>query len=338
VNRRVVKDDGSLSESLNMQKEGAVHLLRNDPLTQGPKLFGRHCASCHDYRPDGEGYEGPTFATLQSPKVDEKGQVVRDDQGNPVYEDTVAGAPNLYGFGSVRWIEHLLDHEAWKHSEFGAPVASTDPNVAADKENPDNYKRPAIADYFGNTAHKDGDMAGWLESDGEELLYETKDGKRTPKPERHKIAVALAAQAQRPTRPGEAAFDKQDIAEGIALIQENCTGCHRFGDQGDLGSAPDLTGYGSYEWMMGLVSDPTNERFYRDTNDRMPCFALDLEHPERNNISPREISLIVDWLRGQYYKDEDGHRHMPHDEETARRKMEDARRVKFPEPKLVTGE
>jgi quinol-cytochrome oxidoreductase complex cytochrome b subunit/mono/diheme cytochrome c family protein len=340
VNRVVEKDDGTLSEPLNMQKQGAVYLLRNDPLTQGPKLFGRHCASCHDYRPPGKSSDslaehGPTFVTLQTPKVDGKGKVVRDAGGNPVYDDAVSGAPNLYGFGTVRWIERLLDHEAWQHAEFGKPAPSTDPATAANENHPDNHKRPAIADYFGNTAHKEGDMADYLAGDGEALLYETKDGQRVPTPARHKIAVALAAQAQRPPRPGEAPLDKQDIAEGIALIQENCTACHRFGGEGELGSAPDLTGYGSYEWMMGLVSDPTNERFYRDDNDRMPSFALDLQHPQNNNVSAREISLIVDWLSGQYYRNQDGHRLLPHDEETARRTMADARRTQLPQPEVI---
>ena len=56
---------------------------------------------------------------------------------------------------------------------------------------------------------------------------------------------------------------------GISLIEQNCArGCHKFGEHGQLGLAPDLTGYGSYEWMMGFVSDPTHERFYRQENDR----------------------------------------------------------------------
>jgi ubiquinol-cytochrome c reductase cytochrome b subunit len=39
--------------------QGAVWLLRNDPMTQGPRLFARHCASCHRY--DGhDGLGGPS--------------------------------------------------------------------------------------------------------------------------------------------------------------------------------------------------------------------------------------------------------------------------------------
>jgi ubiquinol-cytochrome c reductase cytochrome b subunit len=326
INRRIPTEAGTLTEPLGIQKQGAVYLLRNDPLTQGPKLFKRHCASCHDYRPDVEGYEGPTFATLQPPQVGENGKVVRDEAGKVKYDEFKSGAPNLFGFGSQRWIEKLLDHAAYTKLEFGEPQPSTDPIIAEDPENPDNHKRPVIADYFGGTKHKEGDMAGFLEGDGKELL--TADAKR-------QIAAALSYQAHRRPQQGEVAPDDKDIQTGIDLIVSNCTTCHRFGSEGDLGAAPDLTGYGSYEWMLGMVSDPTHDRFYRDTNDRMPSFAKDLEHPQNNNVSVRELSLIVDWLRGDYYLDEDGHRVLPHDEETARRVVEDARRLKLPEPTIA---
>jgi ubiquinol-cytochrome c reductase cytochrome b subunit len=326
VNRQVKTPSGGLSEPLNIQKQGAVYLMRNDPLTQGPKLFKRHCASCHDYRSDAAGYAGPTFVTIQAPKVDAKGNVVRDEKGNVQYENAATGAPNLFGFGSRRWIEHLLDAAAWKHIEYKPAPASSDPLIADKPEHPDNHRRQVIADYFGNTKHTKGDMIDFLEGDGKELL--TADNRR-------KIAAALWTQSGRRLHKGEDPVDEMDIAEGISLIQENCTSCHRFGDQGDLGSAPDLTGYASYEWMLGMLSDPTHERFYRDNNDRMPSFAKDLERRENNNVSDRELSLIVDWIRGDYYLNEDGHRVLPHDEETARRTVEASRRLKLPSPQVI---
>lgn len=326
INRRVETVKGQLSPPLDIQREGAVYLLRNDPLTQGPKLFKRHCASCHDYRPDVEGYEGPTFATLQPPQVDKDGNVVRDESGKPKYDEFKSGAPNLFGFGTRRWIEKMLDHAAYTKLEFGEPQPSSNPEIAAKTDHPENHKRPVIADYFGGTKHKGGDMANFLEGDGKELL--TADAKR-------QIAAALSHQGQRRLQKGEVAPDDKDIKTGIDLIISNCTVCHRFGGEGSLGSAPDLTGYGSYEWMLGMVSDPTHDRFYRDTNDRMPSFAKDLDHPQNNNVSVRELSLIVDWLRGDYYLDEEGHRILPHDEETARRVVEDARRLELPKPTVV---
>ena len=44
----------------------------------------------------------------------------------------------------------------------------------------------------------------------------------------------------------------------------------------------------------------------------MPSFAKDLAHPEQNNVSVRELSLIVDWLRGDYYRADDPAPLLPH--------------------------
>lgn len=62
--------------------EGAVTLLRNDPLTQGPKLFAAECASCHRF--GGE---------------DGLGNVPGDAQS----------ASDLKGFASREWLAGLLD-------------------------------------------------------------------------------------------------------------------------------------------------------------------------------------------------------------------------------------
>ena len=61
---------------------GAAVLLRGDPKTQGPKLFAKHCASCHRY----DGHDGT-------------GNKPRDPQS----------AADLRGFGSREWIAGLLD-------------------------------------------------------------------------------------------------------------------------------------------------------------------------------------------------------------------------------------
>ncbi len=61
---------------------GAVTLLRNDPLTQGPKLFARNCASCHRYG----GHDGLEGTPKDAPS-----------------------ASDLKGFASREWITGLLD-------------------------------------------------------------------------------------------------------------------------------------------------------------------------------------------------------------------------------------
>ncbi len=61
---------------------GAVTLLRNDPLTQGPKLFAQKCAGCHRY----DGHNG-------------LGEIIKDPQT----------ASDLKGFASREWIAGLLN-------------------------------------------------------------------------------------------------------------------------------------------------------------------------------------------------------------------------------------
>jgi ubiquinol-cytochrome c reductase cytochrome b subunit len=120
------------------------------------------------------------------------------------------------------------------------------------------------------------------------------------------IAVALSAEAG---LPEERAFDLQAEARGnlqlgrdaitTAIKDQACTDCHKFHDAGDLGSAPDLTGYGSYEWLRAFIADPAHERFYNEEgNDRMPRFAADSENPQNNLLTEHELDMLVRWLRG----------------------------------------
>jgi ubiquinol-cytochrome c reductase cytochrome b subunit len=62
--------------------EGALALLRNDPLTQGPRIFAQNCASCHRY----DGHDGT---------------------GHPVSDPQTAA--DLKGFASREWLAGLLD-------------------------------------------------------------------------------------------------------------------------------------------------------------------------------------------------------------------------------------
>ncbi len=61
---------------------GAVTLLREDPLTQGPRIFSRNCASCHRY----DGHDG---------------------LGNQLKDSITAS--DLKGFGSRVWLARFFD-------------------------------------------------------------------------------------------------------------------------------------------------------------------------------------------------------------------------------------
>jgi ubiquinol-cytochrome c reductase cytochrome b subunit len=109
-----------------------------------------------------------------------------------------------------------------------------------------------------------------------------------------RVIIALSAEAQ---LPRQADLDQRDaalIAEGRQLIDSEemrCTECHRFHEFDYEPSAPDLTGYGSRDWLMEFIRDPAHERFYGERNDRMPRYG-----PEEI-LDDAAVGLIVDWLR-----------------------------------------
>lgn len=222
--------------------EGAVSLLRRDPLTQGPRLFAQHCAGCHAHQP------------LDSEIAAAQGE-----------GDGPQGAPNLRGFASRAWLTGLL--------------------------NPEQVAGPH---YFGRTAHAEGEMAsfvrqtvaGWSEEEKRQLTAGI---------------AALSAEAVLPTQRQQDAQDQTLIAAGQQALQSTlgCTDCHRYRDAGELGSAPDLTGYGSRAWLVEFIGNPAHERFYRDTNDRMPAFAAS---EETRTLTAVEVGLLADWLREDWYR------------------------------------
>lgn len=174
-------------------------------------------------------------------------------------------APNLYGFASRGWIAGLLDPQ-----------------------------RVAGPHYFGGTAHSDGDMVNFVKDTFAEVEQD----------EARKVVLALSAEAQLPAQRPADQQDAAAIEAGRELIasEVGCTDCHKFHDAGEEGLAPDLTGYGSREWLIGMIRDPNHARFYGENNDRMPAFLEHPDQPLRNRLSAEQIGLIADWLRGDWYE------------------------------------
>ncbi len=216
---------------------GPAELLRNDPLTQGPLLFARHCATCHPWL---------------------------DDQGRGLAASEPS-APNLYRFSTPQWIEGLLDPQ-----------------------------RAAGSAYFGHTAFAEGEMVSAVQ----ELVAGLEGKELAARRQQLRLAAEALAAESRPPANRRA---KHRAAAGRKLIsgELGCTACHRFHAEGEVGSAPDLTGYGSRQWLIAFVSDPRHERFYGERNDRMPAFAPAENDDARNLLSQRELALLVDWLLEQ---------------------------------------
>jgi ubiquinol-cytochrome c reductase cytochrome b subunit len=217
-------------------REGAVTLLRNDPLTQGPKLFAKNCASCHRYGGD-----------------DEAGNKLKD----------APAASDLKGFASREWLAGLLD--------------------------PQRIDGPH---YFGGTKFKEGKMVKFVKKDVAGFSGEQKT-------QLQKVIAALSAEAGlKPQRE----LDQRDsavIAEGKALIATEgmrCTECHQFHKPDEDATAPDLTAFGSRDWLIAFISNPAHARFFGKRNDRMPAFGED------KVLDGHAIELIAEWLRGEWYE------------------------------------
>ena len=92
---------------------GAVTLLRNDPLTQGPRIFAQKCAGCHRY--DGHDALGVVPNSPQS-------------------------ASDLKGFASREWLAGLLDSDKITSSNyFGGTKFHDSKMVKFVKKNMPNY-------------------------------------------------------------------------------------------------------------------------------------------------------------------------------------------------------
>jgi len=175
-----------------------------------------------------------------------------------------ASAANLFEFGGLVWARGLLD--------------------------PEQVAGPA---YFGNTAHSDGDMVSFVTD-------ELSDPDLWKPDEVEAVIVALAAEAELPT--GGASADL--VAKGRRLMADTdrCGSCHAYADnETELGYAPDLNGWGSREWLVGIITDPTHQRFYPEDNDRMPSFGVGSDGGP-STLTEDQIGLIADWLRGSWYR------------------------------------
>lgn len=214
--------------------EGAISLLRNDPKTQGPKLFVVHCASCHRY----DGHDGI---------------------GNIPIEE--ASAADLKGFASRQWLTQLLDPR----------------HIASDR-------------FFGKTAFADGKMVGFVNR--KVARFDDLEKKQL-----QKALIALSAEARLPSQKTQDQNESEIIEAGRKHLVDDlaCADCHEFHFEDEDASAPDLTGYGSRDWLIAFIADPSAEAHYGKRNDRMPEFGQGI-------LSETEIGFLADWLRGDWFE------------------------------------
>ncbi len=171
-------------------------------------------------------------------------------------------ASDLKGFASREWLAGLLD------------PAKVD-----------------TANYFGASKHKDGEMVKWVKKNVPTFAAGDKEQLR-------QALVALSAGAGLKAQKEIDARDAGIITAGAKILPGHdvgCIECHTIMGQSDGGEGPDLTGFGSRQWLTAFISNPKHESFYGAHNDRMPAFGAD------GRLTADEIGLIADWLRGDGY-------------------------------------
>ncbi|MDR2438987.1 MAG: cytochrome b N-terminal domain-containing protein [Planctomycetaceae bacterium] len=193
----------------------------------------------------------------------------------PIPCETPKG-PNLYNPIRKKWIEGFFD-----------------------------VKQIRNDDYFGKTKFASGTMVGYVRGELKEISNdEDEDGKLLDQ-----LIDILYSDAQR----NQLRVETPNGVEGLTeeqlelFVTFNCGQCHKFYAQTEkpVIQAPDLRGYMSRDWMIGIISDPVSTRFYGPAigkdkgNDEMPSFYLS---PEEAVMSREEIETLVDWLRGKWYR------------------------------------
>ena len=352
IGRREYKD-GELKPPRMIPRGGAAELLREDPYLRGPELFQRQCASCHPYydpaQPFSRGIAGhplfphekdlaTTIVNADQSATDGADAAVGSGSDGTRLPGVALGAPNLYRFASRDWLAGLLDPAKIDRAEMlirktDVPT-TTQPGAEAVGSYSTVNQADAVVDapYFGNTQLAGHRMSDWVKNhivarqadstnqddSGVTPPMDDEPLKNLTPGDVDDVVAALSAQAQLSYQRDQDATDQTRIVRGNRIIRSTCaTWCHRYGDEGQLGLGPDLTGYGSHEWMVGMVGNPSHARFYRHENDRMPAFAESTDDPGRNQLSSLEISMIVDWIRGDYYRPEDEKPVLSHTESQA---------------------
>jgi ubiquinol-cytochrome c reductase cytochrome b subunit len=172
-------------------------------------------------------------------------------------------APDLKGFGSREWLAGFLE-------------AGRITNHA----------------YYGGTRFREGKMVKYVTTKLPKLHAGNPSALEA-------MVAAVSAEAGLPGQREKDAKDSALIEQGRTHVRETfaCTDCHAFRKPDDEASAPELTGWGSREWILAITTDPGHARFYGKRNDRMPAFGKD------GRLTAKESGLIADWIRGDVAPD-----------------------------------
>lgn len=246
--------------------EGAISLMRQDPFTQGPRVFEEKCSGCHRYN----GHDG-------------RGSMVVE--GGKTAPPTAA---DLGNFGSREWMRSVVvdysDHFRWlKNAKW-----YKDAQVAGeDVLDPDTSE---MADWSGDAEALKSDENGDVKALVEFLYAEADHGYK--------------GYAEDEEVPGD--IDARLVAKGREGLMNDCKGCHwNIGDKfvafpdeefaklaEENGEYPALAKYASEAWLKDFIRNPGAARHYGAKN-QMPASSVE-------DLSDEKLDLLVRWMTGNY--------------------------------------
>jgi ubiquinol-cytochrome c reductase cytochrome b subunit len=250
-------------------QNGARELLVNDPLTQGPRLFARHCSSCHRF----DGHDGTLQKIMKT--VEENG--VKKLIPEP------ATAADLKDFGNREWITRVLtDYDATfkpleNAGEKGQAILTGEMSSWC-KDNQKALTDPANAE----------SLKALVE-------FLTSQGGRTD----------LGSFDEKLVAEGKEIFKGGTLKAGA--LSSSCVDCHAMKVAGESTSLsegagagyPTLTGYAGRDWLKAFLRNPAHADFYGDKNTMMVF--------DDKRLSEKELDLLVNWMAGEYYLPPNAH-------------------------------
>lgn len=250
--------------------EGAAAHMKTSAALEGPELFAKRCAMCHRVN----GHNGK----LEVPEI--------DDPNNK------QSAADLAGIGSREYLTALLNPEFVTSDHFYGGRAVPEGETIKDNMMVD-YVLTSISEYTDEQKRQ-------LKLAINALSFEAELARQADVDKA--LAKTIVTQEQAAELVGEeAAADvagKSELEVGRLLLggevgSLDCYGCHKFREFGDLGTAPDLTGYASRPWLTALIHDVEGERFFPDANEvgGMPRFGA------TEVLTPEQIALVAEWLQ-----------------------------------------
>jgi ubiquinol-cytochrome c reductase cytochrome b subunit len=222
--------------------QGAGALLHNDPFTQGPRLFAKHCSSCHRF----DGHDGRGRA------------VVTSDPETRQTTPASATAPDLGNFASRQWWREILTNfeqhfSVTGKSGYDLETSASEGMISWSRENAASLR----------AAENQQDLAAIIE------FLVAQNGRD---------ATSVNAEL---VRKGQEILGSGELTSGSFTTCDTCHAGlgGEFVAGSENGGVPELNQYGSRAWLTAFLQDPGHEQFYGDKN-QMPAFAKKMSEHE----------------------------------------------------------